>query len=439
MKVIVIEDNILFCDYICSLLQKADFKTMKAHGLAQAKKMIRGSIHEDDMVLADLRLPDGESTALLKWMRDNGYMHPFIMMTNYEEIHSAVHAMKLGAEDFILKPLVEDKLLPAIRKIKAANDTFSKVIYERRSASFCELNQYIHLVAPTDMTVLILGNTGTGKEHLANKIHRRSLRANKPYIKVDCGSLSKDLAASAFFGHVKGAFTGATEEKAGYFLEAQGGTLFMDEVENLSIETQRMLLRAMEERSYRPVGGKQDRRMDVRIIAATNEDLFQAVAEKRFRKDLLYRFHDFTITVPALQNCLEDILPLADFFREQSCAELRKEVVGFDGPAKEMLLGYSWPGNVRQLKQVVYAAVLICKGNLITPDFLRLKQTETDAPNSAKIKKIDRCLQKDEKRNIEQIKTAISISKGNLTQAAALLGISRPTLYKKMSIHGISK
>ena len=439
MKVIVIEDNILFCDYICSLLQKADFKTMKAHGLAQAKKMIRGSIHEDDMVLADLRLPDGESTALLKWMRDNGYMHPFIMMTNYEEIHSAVHAMKLGAEDFILKPLVEDKLLPAIRKIKAANDTFSKVIYERRSASFCELNQYIHLVAPTDMTVLILGNTGTGKEHLANKIHRRSLRANKPYIKVDCGSLSKDLAASAFFGHVKGAFTGATEEKAGYFLEAQGGTLFMDEVENLSIETQRMLLRAMEERSYRPVGGKQDRRMDVRIIAATNEDLFQAVAEKRFRKDLLYRFHDFTITVPALQNCLEDILPLADFFREQSCAELRKEVVGFDGPAKEMLLGYSWPGNVRQLKQVVYAAVLICKGNLITPDFLRLKQTETDAPNSANKKKIDKCLQKDEKRNIEQIKTAISISKGNLTQAAALLGISRPTLYKKMSIHGISK
>lgn len=439
MKVIVIEDNILFCDYICSLLQKADFKTMKAHGLAQAKKMIRGSIHEDDMVLADLRLPDGESTALLKWMRDNGYMHPFIMMTNYEEIHSAVHAMKLGAEDFILKPLVEDKLLPAIRKIKAANDTFSKVIYERRSASFCELNQYIHLVAPTDMTVLILGNTGTGKEHLANKIHRRSLRANKPYIKVDCGSLSKDLAASAFFGHVKGAFTGATEEKAGYFLEAQGGTLFMDEVENLSIETQRMLLRAMEERSYRPVGGKQDRRMDVRIIAATNEDLFQAVAEKRFRKDLLYRFHDFTITVPALQNCLEDILPLADFFRKQSCAELRKEVVGFDGPAKEMLLGYSWPGNVRQLKQVVYAAVLICKGNLITPDFLRLKQTETDAPNSAKKKKIDKCLQKDEKRNIEQIKTAISISKGNLTQAAALLGISRPTLYKKMSIHGISK
>ena len=439
MKVIVIEDNILFCDYICSLLQKADFKTMKAHGLAQAKKMIRGSIHEDDMVLADLRLPDGESTALLKWMRDNGYMHPFIMMTNYEEIHSAVHAMKLGAEDFILKPLVEDKLLPAIRKIKAANDTFSKVIYERRSASFCELNQYIHLVAPTDMTVLILGNTGTGKEHLANKIHRRSLRANKPYIKVDCGSLSKDLAASAFFGHVKGAFTGATDEKPGYFQEARGGTLFLDEVENLPVEIQQMLLRAMEERRYRPVGGRQDKRMDVRIIAATNEDLQGAVAEKRFRKDLLYRLQDFTITVPTLQDCLEDILPLADFFRIQSAGQLGKEIPDFDEAAKKILLGYGWPGNVRELKQVVHAAVLICGGKLITPQCLRLQQAGKTGLNLAKEEKINNCLLKDEQRNAEQIRMAITISKGNLTQAAALLGISRPTLYKKMGMYGITK
>ena len=439
MKVIVIEDNILFCDYICSLLQKADFKTMKAHGLAQAKKMIRGSIHEDDMVLADLRLPDGESTALLKWMRDNGYMHPFIMMTNYEEIHSAVHAMKLGAEDFILKPLVEDKLLPAIRKIKAANDTFSKVIYERRSASFCELNQYIHLVAPTDMTVLILGNTGTGKEHLANKIHRRSLRANKPYIKVDCGSLSKDLAASAFFGHVKGAFTGATDEKPGYFQEARGGTLFLDEVENLPVEIQQMLLRAMEERRYHPVGGRQDKRMDVRVIAATNEDLQGAVAEKRFRKDLLYRLQDFTITVPTLQDCLEDILPLADFFRIQSAGQLGKEIPDFDEAAKKILLGYGWPGNVRELKQVVHAAVLICGGKLITPQCLRLQQAGKTVLNLAKEEKINNCLLKDEQRNAEQIRMAVTISKGNLTKAAALLGISRPTLYKKMGMYGITK
>lgn len=440
MKVIVVEDNILFCDYICNFLQKADLKTVKTHGLAQAKKIIKSSIHEDDVILADLKLPDGESTTLLEWMRENGYIHPFIIMTNYEEIHSAVHAMKSGAEDFILKPLIETKLLPAIKKIKARNEASAKVIYERKSASFCELNQYIHLVAPTDMTVLILGNTGTGKEHLANKIHRQSLRAGKPYITVDCGSLSKELAASAFFGHVKGAFTGATEEKAGFFQEAQGGTLFMDEVENLSIEVQRMLLRAMEDRRYRPVGGKQDRRMDVRIIAATNEDLQEAVAEKRFRKDLLYRFQDFIITVPALHNCMEDILPLADFFREQSCGQLRKEVLDFDDSAKKMLLGYSWPGNVRELKQVIHAAVLVCKGRLITPKSLRLQQTGGTVPDLvARKEKMDKCMRKDEKGSIEQIKTAISMSKGNLTQAAALLGISRPTLYKKMSVLGISK
>ena len=440
MKVIVVEDNILFCDYICNFLQKADLKTVKTHGLAQAKKIIKSSIHEDDIILADLKLPDGESTTLLEWMRENGYIHPFIIMTNYEEIHSAVHAMKSGAEDFILKPLVETKLLPAIKKIKARNEASAKVIYERKSASFCELNQYIHLVAPTDMTVLILGNTGTGKEHLANKIHRQSLRAGKPYITVDCGSLSKELAASAFFGHVKGAFTGATEEKAGFFQEAQGGTLFMDEVENLSIEVQRMLLRAMEDRRYRPVGGKQDRRMDVRIIAATNEDLQEAVAEKRFRKDLLYRFQDFIITVPALHNCTEDILPLADFFREQSCGQLRKEVLDFDDSAKKMLLGYSWPGNVRELKQVIHAAVLVCRGRLITPKSLRLQQTGGTVPDLvARKEKMDKCMRKDEKGSIEQIKTAISMSKGNLTQAAALLGISRPTLYKKMSVLGISK
>ena len=330
MRVIVVEDNILFCDYICNFLQNADYQTVKAYRLTQARQVIARSVREDDIVLADLRLPDGESTALLEWMRGQGYTHPFIMMTNYEEIHTAVHAMKLGAEDYILKPLLEDKLLPALKKIRMADEAFVKVIYERKSAAFRELDRYIRLVAPTDMTVLILGNTGTGKEHLAGKIHKRSLRANKPYITVDCGSLSRELAASAFFGHVKGAFTGATDEKPGYFQEAQGGTLFLDEVENLPVEIQQMLLRAMEERRYRPMGGRQDKRMDVRVIAATNEDLQGAVAEKRFRKDLLYRLQDFTITVPTLQDCLEDILPLADFFRIQSAGQLGKEILDFD-------------------------------------------------------------------------------------------------------------
>lgn len=319
-----------------------------------------------------------------------------------------------------------------------ADEAFVKVIYERKSAAFRELDRYIRLVAPTDMTVLILGNTGTGKEHLAGKIHKRSLRANKPYITVDCGSLSRELAASAFFGHVKGAFTGATDEKPGYFQEARGGTLFLDEVENLPVEIQQMLLRAMEERRYRPVGGRQDKRMDVRVIAATNEDLQGAVAEKRFRKDLLYRLQDFTITVPTLQDCLEDILPLADF-SVSSLPDNWERRFRILTRRQKILLGYGWPGNVRELKQVVHAAVLICGGKLITPQCLRLQQAGKTVLNIAKEEKINNCLLKDEQRNAEQIRMAVTISKGNLTQAAALLGISRPTLYKKMGMYGITK
>lgn len=439
MRVIVIEDNILFCDYICGYLQKAGWKTVKIHHLAQARRFMLSSLGEEDTLLADLRLPDGESTSLLEWMRKQGYSQPFIIMTQYEDIHAAIHAMKLGAEDYILKPLIEDKLLPVMEKIRSRNLSFSKVIYERKSKAFNELYHYIRLVAPTDMSVLIWGETGTGKEHLAGNIHRQSLRANKPYVTVDCGMLPKELAASAFFGHVKGAFTGALKEKAGYFQEAHGGTLFIDEVENLPLETQQMLLRAMEERRYRPVGGGQDRRSDVRIIAATNENLHKAVAEKRFRADLLYRLQDFTMTVPALCHCPEDILPLADLFRRQYSEKWQLEVSDFDEPAKRMLLEHSWPGNVRELKQVVQAAVVLSEGQCISSRYLKI--TPTLGPETMKVgrnsKKMQSLLQEEEQAE-QQIRQAIAESNGNLTQAAALLGISRPTLYKKMNRYGIS-
>lgn len=251
--------------------------------------------------------------------------------------------------------------------------------------------------------------------------------------------LPKELAASAFFGHVKGAFTGALKEKVGYFQEAHGGTLFIDEVENLPLEIQQMLLRAMEERRYRPVGGGQDRRADVRIIAATNENLHKAVAEKRFRADLLYRLQDFTITVPALCHCPEDILPLADFFRRQYSEKWQLEVSDFDEPAKRMLLEHSWPGNVRELKQVVQAAVVLSEGQCISSKYLKI--TPTLGPETMKVggnsKKMQSLLHEEEQAE-QQIRQAIAESNGNLTQAAALLGISRPTLYKKMNRYGIS-
>ena len=429
MRVIVVEDNILFCDYICNFLQNADYQTVKAYRLAQARQVIARSVREDDIVLADLRLPDGESTALLEWMRGQGYTHPFIMMTNYEEIHTAVHAMKLGAEDYILKPLLEDKLLPALKKIRMADEAFAKVIYERKSAAFRELDRYIRLVAPTDMTVLILGNTGTGKEHLAGKIHKRSLRANKPYITVDCGSLSRELAASAFFGHVKGAFTGATDEKPGYFQEARGGTLFLDEVENLPVEIQQMLLRAMEERRYRPVGGRQDKRMDVRVIAATNEDLEAAVSEKRFRQDLLYRLHDFEITVLPLRDCQEDIMPLAEFFREIANKELECKVSGFSSEARKALLTHSWPGNVRELRQKIMGAVLQAQTGLVTKEHLELGITETTSVTGFSLR--------NDEEDKERILRALKQADGNRKVAAELLGIGRTTLYNKLEEYGL--
>ena len=313
------------------------------------------------------------------------------------------------------------------------------MIYERKSAAFRELDRYIRLVAPTDMTVRHTRQHGDGQGASGGQdpqtepegeqaVHNRGLR--KPV---------KGIGGIRLFRPCQRAFTGATDEKPGYFQEARGGTLFLDEVENLPVEIQQMLLRAMEERRYRPVGGRQDKRMDVRVIAATNEDLQGAVAEKRFRKDLLYRLQDFTITVPTLQDCLEDILPLADFFRIQSAGQLGKEIPDFDEAAKKILLGYGWPGNVRELKQVVHVAVLICGGKLITPQCLRLQQAGKTILNLAKEEKINNCLLKDEQRNAEQIRMAVTISKGNLTQAAALLGISRPTLYKKMGMYGITK
>ena len=231
-------------------------------------------------------------------------------------------------------------------------------VFARDSSAFQKIMQQIRLVAPTDMSVLIFGENGTGKEHIAHHLHDKSKRAGKPFVPVGCGSLSKDLAPSAFFGHVKGAFTGADSTKKGYFNEAEGGTLFLDEVGNLAPETQQMLLRAIQERRYRPVGDRTDKSFNVRIIAATNENLEKAVNEKRFRQDLLYRLHDFEITVPPLRDSQEDIMPLAEFFREIANNELECNVIGFDGEARKTLLTHSWPGNVRELRQKIMGAVL---------------------------------------------------------------------------------
>lgn len=384
-------------------------------------------------MLADLRLPDGESIDLLRWMRANGKEQPFIVMTNYGEVNSAVESMKLGSKDYIQKPLLEDRLVPLVRSIQKEQEKRRQrqiPIFKRSGEAFVNIRKRVRLVAPTRMSVLILGENGTGKEHIAQHIHAQSKLSDKPFVAVDCGALSPALAQSAFFGHVKGAFTGADADKAGYFREADGGTLFLDEVGNLTMETQRMLLRAIQERRYRPVGAKEDRTANVRIVAATNEDLQKAVTEKRFRQDLLYRLQEFVITVPPLRDCQEDIMPLAEFFRETANRELECSVGGFSSEARKTLLTYPWPGNVRELRQKIQTAVLQTEDDVITEDDLEFSCEQISSPVGFTLKSGE------EER--ERIMRALKQAGGNKKLAARLLGIGRTTLYNKLDEHGLN-
>ena len=433
-KIIVLEDNTLFAEIVCRWLQREGWKTETVTSISRAKKLMEKADPED-IVLADLRLLDGESTVLLEWMRKNGMEQPFIVMTDYAEVHTAVSAMKLGSIDYIPKKMLEDKLMPVIngivqKKMAVKHTLNTAPIFQRDSFAFRQIKERIRLVAPTDMSVFILGENGTGKEHIAQQIHAKSKRAGKPFVSVDCGSISPSLAQSAFFGHVKGAFTGADANKAGYFQEANGGTLFLDEVGNLPYEIQQMLLRVIQERKYRPVGAKEDRNCNVRIVAATNEDLVRAVSEKRFRQDLLYRLQDFTITLPPLRKCQEDIMPLADFFREQSNRTLDKAVKGFDSSAKKALLQHPWSGNVRELKQKIQIAVLLCEGNNITEEDLELYVEQDASPVCYSLK--------DVQQEKERIRQALEQCGGNKKSAAKLLKIGRTTLYAKIKEYGLS-
>ena len=431
MRVLVIEDNPVYSKYVCNLLAKNGFATETASSLTAARKLA-DKLADDDIVLADLRLPDGESTTLLEWMRERGNKQRFIVMTDYAEVLTAVHSMKLGSEDYIPKRLLEDRLIPllhGIRKEQERKNRSRVPIFKRTSEAYREARHRAKRVAPTNISVMILGENGTGKEHFAQYIHEHSKRVGKPFVAVDCGSLSSTLAPSAFFGHVKGAFTGADSTTTGYFQEAEGGTLFLDEVGNLPPETQQMLLRVIQERRYRPVGAREERTADVRIVAATNEDLKKAVTEKRFRQDLYHRLCEYTITVPALRESRDDIMPLAEFFREQANMELECEVKGFDISARKALLSHPWTGNVRELRLTVRAAILHAIGDTISADDLDL-DNEPSADSG--------CLTlKDKEREKERIMQALEQSGGNRQVAARILGIGRTTLYRKMMEYGL--
>ena len=425
-KIIVIEDNPIFADYACRLLASKGFKSISTFNCNGARKLF-AKMQEDDIVLADMRLPDGDGIVLLEELRKQGRNNPYIVMTEHGEIPIAVRSLKLGAEDFIPKNLLEMNLPPLLKALQKRVERHEAPIYERQSAAFREIDHKIKLVATTDMSVLILGESGTGKEHIAEKIHARSKRVGKPFVPIDCGLLSKELAASELFGHEKGAFTGAERKKQGFWEEAAGGTLFLDEIGNLPLEVQQMLLRALEAKRYRPTGGSKDKKADVRIIAATNEDLLTSIAEKRFRADLYQRLKEYTIQIPPLRECREDIMPLADFFLKLANEEFEKQVKGFDAEARKRLLAYAWGGNVRELKRVVRMAVLHTESDTVTADTLEFDEMPLSADASLALDEMEK----------GQIIRALERAKGNRTLAAELLGIGRTTLYSKMRLYGI--
>ena len=425
-RIIVIEDNIIYSDFVCRLLENKGFCCMAASNCNGARKLF-AKMQEDDIVLADMRLPDGDGIDLLEELRKQGRNNPYIIMTEHGEIPIAVRSLKLGAEDFIPKDLLEINLPPLLKALQKRLEHHEIPIYERQSAAFREIERRIRLVAPTNMNVLILGESGTGKEHIAEKIHTMSKRSAGPFVAVDCGLLSKELAASSLFGHEKGAFTGAESKKQGFWEEAAGGTLFLDEIGNLPPEVQQMLLRALEAKRYRPTGGSKDKRADVRIIAATNEDLQAAIAEKRFRQDLFHRIKEYTLNIPPLRECKEDIIPLAEFFLNLANEEFEKQVKGFDAEARKRLLAYTWGGNVRELKRVVHLAVLHTEGDTVTADTLEFDEMPLASDASLEMDDMEK----------KQIIRALEQAKGNRKLAAALLGIGRTTLYNKMKAYGI--
>ena len=425
-RIIVVEDNIIYSDFVCRLLESKGFRSASASTCNGARKLFAG-MQEDDIVLSDLRLPDGDGIVLLEELRAQGRNNPYIVMTDYDEVPTAVRSMKLGAEDYIPKRLIEGSLFPLLRSLQKKMERHETPIYERQSTVFREIDRKIRLVAPTNMSVLILGESGTGKEHIAEKIHKASKRANRPFVSVDCGMLSKELAASALFGHEKGAFTGVEGKRRGYWEEAAGGTLFLDEAGNLPVEVQQMMLRAIQSKRYRTVGGDKDRTADVRIIAATNENLQAAIAEKRFRQDLYQRLKEYTLVLPPLRKCREDIMPLAIFFLNLANKEFDRQVKGFDAEARKLMLAHPWTGNVRELKGIVRSAVLFTDGDTVTPEALDFDETTSTTDASPALDDMER----------KQIIRVLEQAKGNRKLAAELLGIGRTTLYNKMKAYGI--
>lgn len=428
--VLVVEDERTYARLTANWLIRNGVNARYVLSINSAKGFL--SEKNVDLILADFHLPEGTCLDLLDWMRANGFRMPFLIMTGDGDIESAVRAIKRGADDYLTKPVQSEKVLRTITGLLSETEDATdnrQAYYHGKSPVVERTQEYIRIAAPADsLAILIRGGSGTGKEYAARQIHALSKRAKAPFVAVDCGSLPKDLAASELFGYVKGAFTGATESKSGLFAAADHGTLFLDEVGNLGLNAQRLLLRCLQEKKYRPVGGKEEIPSDIRLLAATNENLEKAIAEGRFREDLFHRLNEFPIHMPSLADCPDDIMPLAGFFLRLANKELGKAVKGFDREVQRIFKKYPWPGNLRELRGVIRRAALLAKNEWITAGELSIRVDGNP---------IDDHVLNNERTEREAIIKMLAITGNNKRQASKRLGISRSTLYEKIKKYHI--
>tara|TARA_B100000780_G_C21110139_1_gene448547 strand:+ start:1016 stop:2389 length:1374 start_codon:yes stop_codon:yes gene_type:complete len=451
-KILVIDDDVDLGTLLQRYLKRQGFDSETVHSAKSGLENIRESV--PDAILADYRLPDMDGLHLIKKIRTIDAKVPIIIITGYSDVKQAIQCMKAGAYDYVTKPIQPEEIVHLINKAKSTTtapvqesstpnktqQTEAKPIgyINGKSEVAKQINKLMKLVGPTDMTVLILGETGTGKEVAAKQIHECSKRKKKPFVAIDCGALPANLAASELFGHIKGAFTGALHDHKGCFERAHGGTLFLDEVGNLSYENQVRLLRVLQEGQIQRLGDEKTIKVDVRVVAATNEDLIKAVGAGSFREDLYHRLNEFKIEIPALRNRNIDIPLFANYFLEKSNLELEKEVSEIDENVINFLNQYSWPGNLRELRNVMKRAVLLAGSGKIKEDHIpyELKSESPIASNDINIQTLDL---KTVVANAEvnAIERALSECSYNKSKAARLLGVDRKTLYNKLEQYNI--
>lgn len=432
-----------------SFLSKQNFDIYTSGNVNSALELI--SELSFDLILTDYQMPQKNGMDLLREIVKKGVTTPVVIMTSHGDIRLAVKTIKTGAHDYLTKPINPSELLELVKSIlhknedplKPATATPKKKKQERTfiegvSPAWLKVKEEINTIAPTNYSVIIEGESGTGKEFVARKIHELSDRADKPFVAIDCGTLSQEMANSELFGHIKGSFTSSVSDKTGQFELAHTGTLFLDEIGNLSYDVQIKLLRAIQERSIRKIGGNNDISIDVRIIVATNENLNKAVAEGTFREDLYHRLNEFKINLAPVRERKEDIPLFADFYLQQCNDELNKVIKGFDAGVVQLFRNYPWPGNLRELKNCVRRSALMTKGDLIDPESLPSEIKVTMAPeqsielNTVDLKVLSENLEK------EKIIQALNDARFNKSKAAKMLNIDRKTLYNKMRDYNLN-